>query len=173
MVHKWLAQVLLVLMCFGIFMGARRANRQLETYLEDGIFTPQLPEKKAEGWHEWIENLKTRSPLPLHLLPSPHSLQGTNHREDIDSSIHPSDTRGDPSQRLLLLAGPLKRYETSLDHYGLAPMMFLAVSSPEIHVLWLQQCKHDGEPYPHRFFHERSIPLASAAMYPIPIPTNT
>jgi len=54
-------QILLVLMCFGIYMGARKANRKLETYLEDGIFAPQLPEKKAEGWHKWIENLKTRS----------------------------------------------------------------------------------------------------------------
>jgi hypothetical protein len=55
-------------MCFGIFMAARRANRELETYLEDGIFTPQLPEKKAEAWHKWIENLKTRFvPLYFHV----------------------------------------------------------------------------------------------------------
>ena len=53
-------QILLVLLCLGIYFLAVKSRRKMETYLEDGIYVQQLPEKKAEFWVKWIQNLQTR-----------------------------------------------------------------------------------------------------------------
>ena len=51
---------MLVLFCLGVFLGAVKACVQLETYLEDGVFTKELPEAQAQAWHKWLSALQTR-----------------------------------------------------------------------------------------------------------------
>ena len=53
-------QIVLVAFCFAVLIATKRATVRLETYLEDGVFNRQLPEKKAEAWHPWLLNLQTR-----------------------------------------------------------------------------------------------------------------
>ena len=56
---------MLVLFCLGVFLGSVKACVQLETYLEDGVFTKEFPEAKAQAWHKWLSALQTRSTTPL------------------------------------------------------------------------------------------------------------